>query len=60
MMVWRAARYRRPCDKLSIPPPVMRMRLTIRTNETSRRYSDRLLVEVESNGVESCKAPKTL
>ena len=58
--VRRAARCLRPSDRLSSPPSVMLLNLIIRTNETSHRchYSSR--IEVESDGMESCKVSKTL
>ena len=59
-MVWRDARRLRPCDRLSSPLSVMLEQLIIRANETSYccRYS--LLVEGESEGIESYNVFKTL
>ena len=55
-MVWRAARCLRPCDRLSSPSSVMLSHLIIRVDETSHS----LLVEVVTDGTESCKVSKTL
>ena len=59
VMVWRDARRLRPCDRLSSPPSVMLRQLTIGVNETSRCWRYNLLVEDESDGVESCNVSKT-
>ena len=59
-MVWRVTRCPKPFDKLSSPPSEMFPQLIIRVNEMSYSNHHILLAEVESDGVESCKKPKTL
>ena len=60
VIVWRAARCLRPCDRLSTPPLVMFSHLIIRTNETSPSCDYSLPLKVKSDGTESCKVSKTL
>ena len=60
VMVWRAARCLRPCDRLLIPPSVMLLQLITRANETSYSSPYSLLVESESDDMESCKISKAL
>ena len=59
-MVWRAARYLSPCDRLSSPPLVMLGQLRIRRNETSNSCRYSLTTEVKSDCVDSCKVSEAL
>ena len=61
MIVLRAARCLRPCDRLSNPPSVMFLpHLRIRRNETSSSCSHSLPAEVKSDDLESRKVPEAL
>ena len=60
VIVWRAARCVRLCDRLSNPLSVMLGQLIIRANKTSHSCRYRLLVEVESDGMENCKMSEAL
>ena len=60
MIIWRDARYLRPCDRLSSPPSVILEHLIIRANKMTHSCYYSLLEEVESGGMESGKVSKTL
>ena len=60
VMVWRAARSLKPCDRLSSPLPVIFQQLIIIANETSHRCRYSLPNEIESDIMKSCKVSKTL
>ena len=60
VMVWRAARSLRPCDRLSSPSSVMFSHLRIRRHETRNSCCYSLPAKVKSDGVESCKIPEAL
>ena len=59
VMVWRAARCLRPCDRLMSPVSLILSHLRIR-NETSNRCCYSLLKEVKSDGVKSYKMSEAL
>ena len=60
MILWRATRCLRPCDRLSSPSSVMLEQLIIEANEKSHSCHCSLPEEFKSDGTESCKGSKTL
>ena len=57
VMLWRAARCFRPCDRLSSPSLLMLLQLRIKRNKTTDRYCYcySLPAEAKSDSVESYK-----
>ena len=60
VIVWRAARCVRPCDRLLSPLPVILLHLRIRKNDTDNSCYYGLPAEVKTDRVESCKASEAL
>ena len=60
VMVLRAARCLKPCDRLSSPLSVMPSQLRVRRNETKNSYCYSLLVKVKSDGVKRYKMSEAL
>ena len=59
VILWRAVRSLRTCDRLSSPLSVISVQLRVRRNEMTNSCCC-LLAKLKIDSVESCKKPETL